>query len=274
MNNPINIDTGTDELLARREGRLMIVTLNRPEARNALSDHLSPALRQMVKQAGDESDVGALLITGAGEAFCAGGDVKGMGGRAAPKQRSREEAIEDLINRQRTLTGAIAGLSIPTIAAIPGPAVGAGLAIALACDLRIMADAAFLATGYARIALTGDYGISYFLNHLVGPARAKELMFFNERINAQSALELGLANRVTAYDELAGAAIKWGQKLANGPAQALQTMKANVDAATDSNLDAALIREANGIVRAAQTENHKEAVQAFVEKRAPNFSNG
>ncbi|HEX9209113.1 MAG TPA: enoyl-CoA hydratase-related protein, partial [Bradyrhizobium sp.] len=170
MTTETTIDTGTSELLCVIRDRVAVITLNRPEARNSLSDTLTPALRTMIRTCGEDPNVGALLITGAGEAFCAGGNVKGMGAHRNPKklEMSLEDRVADLQERQRLLTGALVSVRKPTIAALPGPAVGAGLAIAMACDIRIAAQSAFVATGYARIALSGDYGIAWLLTRLVG----------------------------------------------------------------------------------------------------------
>ena len=130
MTTEITIDTGTDELLCVIRDRVAIITLNRPEVRNALSDNLTPALRTMIKTCGENPEVGALLITGAGTAFCAGGNVKGMGAHRDKKklEMSYDEKVADLQERQRLLTGALVSVRKPTIAALPGPAVGAGLA--------------------------------------------------------------------------------------------------------------------------------------------------
>jgi enoyl-CoA hydratase/carnithine racemase len=196
------IDTGTDELLCEIADRVAIITLNRPEARNALSDRLTPALRRMIKLRGDDPNVGAILITGAGGAFCAGGDVKGMGGGAAKVEATFEDRVADLRTKQRTLTGALVAVRKPTIAALPGPAAGAGMAIALACDIRIAAESAIMATGYSRIGLTGDYGIAWLLTRLAGTARARELMFLSERLDARRCEALGLVNRVVPDGEL------------------------------------------------------------------------
>src|ERR1700682_5305819 len=146
----IEIDTGTSELLCEIRERVAVITLNRPEARNALSDHLTPALRRMIKQCGDDPGVGALLISGAGNAFCAGGDVKGMGNNSNKVEMAFEERVADLRTKQRTLTGALVAVRKATIAARPGRAAGAGLALALACDIRIASETAIMATGYAR----------------------------------------------------------------------------------------------------------------------------
>lgn len=157
----IEIDTGTGQLLCSVRDGVAVITLNRPEAHNALSDQLTPALRRMIKERSADPAVGALLITGAGSAFCASGDVKGMGGNRANKEMSVDERIADLKKRQTLLTGALVDVRKPTIAALPGAAAGAGLAIALACDIRIGAASAFVATGYARVGLSGDYGMAW-----------------------------------------------------------------------------------------------------------------
>ena len=266
----VDIDTGTDQLLCRRDGSVAVLTLNRPEARNALSDTLTPAMRRMIKSLGEDPEVGALLITGAGGAFCAGGDVKGMGsGRTV--ERSVEDAVTDLRQRQRTLTGVLVGLRIPTIAALPGPAAGAGLALALACDIRFAAQSAFVSTGYARVGLSGDYGISWLLTRLVGSARARELMFTAERVDAVACERLGLVNRVVADDDLQAEAMTFAQRLASGPRQAFAFMKDNLDHALTHDFLSSLDHEAERMVRAARTDDHREAVRAFVEKRAPKF---
>ena len=198
------IDTGTDELLCVIRDRVAIITLNRPELRNAMSDTLTPALRTMIRTCGENPEVGVLLITGAGKAFCAGGNVKGMGAHRDKKklEMSYDEKVADLQERQRLLTGALASVRKPTIAALPGPAVGAGLALAMACDIRIAAQSAFVSTGYLRVALSGDYGIAWLLTRLVGTSRARELMFTAEKVDAARCETIGLVNRVVPDDKL------------------------------------------------------------------------
>ena len=267
----IEVETGTGELLCEIRNRVALITLNRPEARNALSDQLTPALRRMIRQCGDDSSIGALLITGAGAAFCAGGDVKGMGRNSAKAETPIDERIADLRIKQRTLTGALVGLRKPTIAALPGPAAGAGLALALACDIRISAESAVMTTGYARIALTGDYGIAWLLTRLVGTSRARELMFLSERIDARRCEALGLVNRVVADTELRDVAFALARSLAEGPLQAYASMKNNLDYALTADLLDSMDQEAEYMVRSARTTDHKEAVRAFVDKRKPVF---
>jgi 2-(1,2-epoxy-1,2-dihydrophenyl)acetyl-CoA isomerase len=267
----IEVDTGTGELLCEIRDRVALITLNRPEARNALSDRLTPALRRMIRQCGDDSSVGALLITGAGSAFCAGGDVKGMGSNSGQAETPLDERIADLRIKQRTLTGALAGLQKLTLAALPGPAAGAGLALALACDIRIAAESAVMTTGYARIGLTGDYGIAWLLTRLVGTSRARELMFLSERIDARRCETLGLVNRVVADAELRDVAFALARSLAEGPSQAFAGMKDNLDHALATDLLDSMDQEAAYMVRSARTTDHKEAVRAFIEKRKPVF---
>jgi enoyl-CoA hydratase/carnithine racemase len=267
----IEVETGTGELLCEIRDRVAVITLNRPEARNALSDRLTPALRRMIKQCGDDPDVGALLITGAGNAFCAGGDVKGMGGNSNKAEMAFEERVADLRTKQRTLTGALVAVRKPTIAALPGPAAGAGLALALACDIRIAGESAIMATGYARIGLTGDYGIAWLLTRLVGTSRARELMFLSERIDARRCETLGLVNRVVPDAEMREAAFALARSLAEGPSIALARIKDNLDHAVNSDLLDSMDQEAENMVRSARTTDHKEAVRAFIDKRKPAF---
>jgi enoyl-CoA hydratase/carnithine racemase len=274
MSNETTIDTGTDELLCVIRDRVAIITLNRPQARNSLSDQLTPALRTMIRTCGENPEVGALLITGAGTAFCSGGDVKGMGAHRDKKKTdmSYDEKVADLQDRQRLLTGALVSVRKPTIAALPGPAAGAGLAIAMACDIRIAAQSAFISTGYLRVGLSGDYGIAWLLTRLIGTARARELMFTAEKVDAERCERIGLFNRVVPDDKLQEEAFAFAKSLAEGPTLALRYMKDNLDEALLFDFATARDHEAERLVRLTTTADHREAVQAFIEKRKAVFT--
>ncbi|HZY53689.1 MAG TPA: enoyl-CoA hydratase-related protein [Reyranella sp.] len=268
----MNIDTGTNELLCVVRERVAVITLNRPEARNAMSPDLTAALRAQIKERAEDEAVGALLITGAGTAFCSGGDVKAMGGRGPRGQMSFEERLSDLRWRQTNLTGALFAVRKPTVAALPGAAAGAGLAIALVCDIRIAAKSAFCATGYARIGLSGDYGIAWLMTRAVGPMRARELMLTAERVDAERSERIGLVNRVVEDAKLQDEAFALAKSLAEGPGIAFRNIKDNLDEAPFIDYPTAMHREAERLVGASRTADHKEAVAAFVEKRKPVFT--
>ncbi len=227
----------------------------------------------MIKTCGENPEVGSLLITGAGTAFCAGGDVKGMGAHRDPKKlaMSFDERVADLRERQRLLTGALVSVRKPTIAALPGPAVGAGLAIAMACDIRIAAKSAFLSTGYLRVGLSGDYGIAWLLTRLVGTSRARELMFTAEKVDARRAEAIGLVNRVVPDAKLQDATFAMAKAIAEGPTIALRYMKDNLDEALAFDFATARDHEAERLTRCTMTADHREAVQAFIEKRKAVF---
>lgn len=271
MSDRLAIDTGTGELLAEVRDGVAVVTLNRPEARNAFSDQLTPALRKAIKQFGDDAQIGSILITGAGDAFCAGGDVKSMGQNPQKVEATFEQKLLELRVEQRTLTGALLAVRKPTVAAIAGPAAGAGLALALACDMRIAAHSAILTTAFARIALSGDYGISWLLTRLAGSSHARELMFLSERVDARRAEALGLVNRVVPDAELAETSFALAASLAEGPRIAFGLMKHNLDHAMTSTFLESLDYEAENVLKAARTIDHKEGVRAFAQKREPAF---
>ena len=269
------IDTGTDELLCNVDERVATITLNRPEKRNALSDRLTPALRQTLLDLETRSDVGCIIITGSGSAFCAGGDVGGMGASKTPAdapQPSAEERTRTLIQKQETLTLRLADHAKPTIASLPGVAAGAGLSIALACDIRIAAASTFITTAFRNIGFSGDYGGSWLLTQLIGPSRAKDLYYTARRVHADEAVQLGLFNRVVADEELASATLELARQIASGPPIALGYMKENINRAVTGDLRSCLALEADRMTRCAATKDHKEAVSAFLEKRPPLFS--
>jgi 2-(1,2-epoxy-1,2-dihydrophenyl)acetyl-CoA isomerase len=270
------LDTGTNQLLCSVENGVATITLNRPDKRNALSNELTPALRQTLLTVEADPAVRCVVITGAGRAFCSGGDVSGMGGSppSAPPDVPRptlEDAVRRLQHGQETLTLRLFDLAKPTIAALPGAAAGAGMSIALACDLRIAAKTAFVTSAFANIGLSGDYGGSWLLTQLVGVARAKELYYTGRRVGADEGLALGIFNEVVADDELMARARTLAESIAAGPPIALRYMKENLNRAVAADLRSALALEADRMVRCTRTEDHREAVQAFIGKRKPVF---
>jgi enoyl-CoA hydratase/carnithine racemase len=265
---PRSVDTGTEQVLCRVEDRVAVVTLHRPEARNALSFEMKRALAALLPALGGDAGVGCVLLVGAGGAFCAGGDTKAMardGKPPSPEERKQQLRFEHGIPL------ALHRLAKPTLAALAGPAAGAGLSLALACDLRIAAESAFVTTSYVKLGLSGDYGGAWFLTRLVGPARARELLFLGDRVDARECERLGLVNRVVPDASLEKEALDLARRLAAGPGVALRYMKEELNRALAEGLEACLELEADRMVESATTEDYLEAVRAFAEKRAPEF---
>ena len=268
-----DIDTATSDLLASLDEGVLTLTLNRPEARNAMSPAMVDALAGQLAWAELEPSVKCVVLTGAGKGFCAGGDVKGMAARG--DGTVGDNTIDGAIHLQRVKQRATAGklfkMPKPTIASLPGAAAGAGLSLALACDLRIMARTAIMTTAFARVGFSGDYGGTYFLTQLVGSAKARELYYLSDRVSADEALRLGLANWVCEADELAAKTREIAGRLAQGPTVAYRYMKENLNRAMAGDVDNCLDLEATHHIHCGQTEDHREATKAFVEKREPVF---
>ena len=267
-----DLPTGTGDLLARVEEGVRVVVLNRPERRNALTLGMLQALADVLAVLEQAPDVGAVLLTGAGPAFCAGGDVKvfaehGAAGADGAAGVSLEERIADQRALQRATTGRLHACAKPTIAALPGAVAGAGLGLALACDLRVGSAATVFATAFAKVGLPGDYGSTWLLNRLVGPARARRLLFLGEKLEAATALEWGLLDWLVAPGDEIDVAQRRAATLAAGPRQAYLAMKQNLLDAERFGLAEAMDREVPRHLACRLTDDHQEAVRAFVEKR-------
>lgn len=267
------IDTGTPDLLAERDDAgVLTLTLNRPQARNAMSRAMNEALQRQLAEAELDPDTKVVVLTGAGGGFCAGGDVKGMAAGADPaRQMPIDQAIARQRLNQRGTAGKLYTMPKPTIAALPGAAAGAGLALALACDLRLMASTAVMTTAFAKVGFSGDYGGTFFLTRLIGSAKARELYFLSDRVSADEALRLGLANRVCAPEALADETRALARRLAEGPTVAYRYMKENLNRAAGADLFDCMDLEATHHVHCGLTEDHQAATRAFVEKRTPVF---
>ncbi len=267
------LQTGTGDLLAEIDDGVAVITMNRPERRNALSAAMLSALGTVLAQVETDERVGAVVLTGAGGAFCAGGDVKGMAAR--PAGTTADGSLDAAIHRQRLSQRATSGrlwsMPKPTIAAIGGPAAGAGLSLALACDLRYSVPGAVLTTAFSRVALAGDYGGTWFLTQLVGSAKAKELYYFSERLTAQDAERLGIVNAIFPAAEFDREVLARARRLAQGPPVAYRYMKENLNRAVTGELGDCMDLEVTHHVHSALTEDHREASRAFVEKREPRF---
>jgi 2-(1,2-epoxy-1,2-dihydrophenyl)acetyl-CoA isomerase len=268
------IDTGTDDLQAEVRSGVGVITLNRPERRNAMSPAMIGALKAALADFESAPDVGAVVLTGAGGAFCAGGDVKGMaaaGGEGGGSPLQYDARVHRQRLDQRATSGRLCEMPKPTIAMIPGPAAGAGLSLALACDLRYAVEGAKLTTAFAKVGFAGDYGGTWFLTRLVGSAKARELYFLSDVITAEEGERLGIINAVFSADQLEPEVMAIAERLASGPTVAYRYMKENLIRAVHGELGECLDMEAAHHLHTGQTEDHREAAQAFVEKRPAVF---
>ena len=256
-------------LLYETKDGIATLTLNRPERMNALGDTLREDLLDAITRTAADPEVRVAIITGSGKAFCAGGDVKAMN---EAKATGRERPLLDKIapSRDRTLL-AMRDAPQPIIAAVNGAAAGAGMNLALACDIRLASTAAKFAQAFVRRGLHPDWGGTYFLPRTVGMARAAELIFTGDVIDAGEALRIGLVSRVLSPEELMPAALELARKIAAGPPIAIRLAKRALDRNAESDLRSALEFETFAQNACFDTEDAREGIRAFVEKRAPVF---
>jgi 2-(1,2-epoxy-1,2-dihydrophenyl)acetyl-CoA isomerase len=260
----------TTDLLEIVKDGVAVLTLNRPERLNAMSRPMLDALLEALPRLAEDPDVGVIVLTGAGRGFCAGGDVKAMAEGTELGGQTMEEKAQALRSRMETSRW-LHEMPKPTIAMVRGPAAGAGLSLAMACDMRVASDTARFGTAFARVGYSGDFGGSYYLTQLVGTAKARELYFTADLLDAQQALALGLVNRVVPDARLEEETMALASRLARGPRVAYRYMKRNMNAAESAGLKEMLDLEAWHHTRTGMTEDHREAARAFVEKREPQF---
>ncbi len=258
------------------EDGVLTLTMNRPEARNAMSGPMMEALREAVHRAAVDSAVRCLVLTGAGGAFCAGGDVKSFASAAGSNESSDGEgpSLEARVQGLRQgmeISRILHTMPKPTLAIIPGPAAGAGLSLALACDMRFCLDTAKITTAFAKIGASGDYGGSYFLPQLVGASKARELYFTADVITGQEAYGIGMVTKVASADKFEKESREYARYLASLPTVAVGYMKKNLNAAQNATLSDVFDLEAAHMMRTFMTEDHKRAAVAFVNKEAPQF---
>ena len=264
----------TDHLVETLAEGVATLTMNRPAALNALSAQMSAALEEAIPRLAQDPAVRVVVLTGAGGAFCAGGDVKGFARAGESTGKAERPSFEQRVAGLRAsteLSRHLHEMPKPTLAAIEGAAAGGGLSFALACDIRIASETAKFTTAFAKIGLAGDYGGTYFLPHLIGAAKARELYFTADLIDAQEALRLGLVNHVYRADDYPQAVASWARRLAAAPTIALGYMKKNLNAAEDGSLTRVLDLEAQHMTRTFDTEDHRRSATAFVEKRPAEF---
>ncbi|HLZ72207.1 MAG TPA: enoyl-CoA hydratase-related protein [Dehalococcoidia bacterium] len=278
-----------DVLHEVRERGIGWITLNRPEALNALSTEMQAELAQVIADAARDPAVRVLVLTGAGRGFCSGGDVRSQVQRrqlspeaaeraaafaaaGAPLPANLEANVLDLQARQVAVSLALHTLPKPVIAAVNGAAAGAGMSIALACDIRIASDRARFTTAFRNVGLSGDYGGSYFLTRLAGDGVARELYFTGRAIDADEALRSGIVNRVVEHNALEAETMALARTIADGPVGVYARMKRNLNLAAHADLRTVLESEALNMTLSGITPDAREAGRAFVEKRKPQFS--
>lgn len=259
-----------DTVLQEFSGGVLSLVLNRPEVLNAMNRDMVSELMRGLHRAEDDEAVRVVVITGSGKGFCAGADIKEL----SQVQKKGITLGEHLRSQFNPLILAISRLSKPVIAAVNGVAAGAGLGLALSCDLRVMSDAAYFVTSFAKIGLVPDSGLTYFLPRLIGYSRAAEQVFLSDRIQPQDALSWGLVNRVYAGDEFPTRVQELAKRIAEGPTRSYALSKRALYRGLEGTLEEALAYEAVSQDVASTTSDHMEGIAAFVEKRKPVFKGG
>ena len=257
-----------DMVLQKLEGGLLTITMNRPERKNALNPEMVAGLVEAARRAADDPDVRAVLFKGAGGSFCVGGDVKSMAAGRAPLPFEVKMAN---LRRGMEVSRILHQMPKPVVAQLDGAAAGAGLSMALSCDLRVASESCKITTAFAKVGFSGDYGGTYFLTQLLGSARARELYLTSPVLTAKEAHAIGMVTKVVPDAEIDTAAHELALSLAQGPSIALGFIKRNINNAEHLALEDCFDGEAIHHTRCSDTEDHKEAAKAFVEKRKPAF---
>jgi 2-(1,2-epoxy-1,2-dihydrophenyl)acetyl-CoA isomerase len=257
-----------DMVLQKLEGGLLTITMNRPERKNALNPEMVAGLVEAARRAADDPEVRAVLLKGAGGSFCVGGDVKSMAAGRAPLPFEVKMAN---LRRGMEVSRILHQMPKPVVAQLDGAAAGAGLSMALSCDLRIASESCKITTAFAKVGFSGDYGGTYFLTQLLGSARARELYLMSPVLTAKEAHAIGMVTKVVPDAEIGTAAHELALSLAQGPSIALGYIKRNINNAEHLALEDCFDGEAIHHTRCSDTEDHKEAAKAFVEKRKPAF---
>lgn len=262
-----DLESGGEPVRYEVTGAVATVTFNRPDAMNALDVPTKEALLAALRSASADESVRAVVLTGTGRAFCVGQDLR----EHIQKLNSGDPPLSTVRDHYNPITLAIAEMPKPTIAALNGVAAGAGAAFAFACDLRIAADTASFTLAFSQVGLSADSGASWTLPRLVGTAKAIELLFNPQKIGVREASSLGLVNEVVPADRLAGHVAALAERLAAGPTVSYAALKASVNFGASHSLAETLEFEDAMQTKCGATADHREAVDAFLAKRAPDF---
>jgi 2-(1,2-epoxy-1,2-dihydrophenyl)acetyl-CoA isomerase len=254
-----------DSVLYQLDGAVATITINRPAARNALTADTKVALLEALRTASGDDAVRAVVITGAGSAFCSGQDLR----EHADLLAAGGSPLDTVRRHYNPIIETIAGMPKPVVAALPGVAAGAGASLAFSCDFRIAAERATLLLAFARVGLGADSGASWTLPRLVGAAKAIELLMLAEPVDSATALRLGLLTSVVPDDELPGAAASFAARMAAGPTLAYSAIKEGLQYASSHTLGESLEKEADLQERLGASADHRAATGAFVAKQAP-----
>jgi len=255
-------------VLEKREAGIVTLVLNRPERMNALNKDLAVALNEALDRVASDNDVKVVVLTGAGRCFSAGGDLTAIG---KGRQENNLAELEPILRSGMQMVLKIRTMPQPVIAAVHGPAAGAGMNIALAADMRIASEDASFGQNFAKVGLFPDYGGMFFLPELVGPAKAAEMFYTGDMIDAQTALRLGIVNRVVPLDKLEAEVRALAQKIAQGPAIAIRAVKQTLFGSGKERLEKVLEQEVQQQMKCFQSEDCAEGIRAFFEKRKPQF---
>ena len=258
-----------EHILVSEVNGIATITLNRPDKLNAFIGHMRRDLAEALEHAGSDRGIRVVIVTGAGRAFCAGGDIAYM---AELMERRDSDEFERILGAGRRVISAIRMMTKPVIAAVNGPAAGAGFNLALACDLRIAASNATFSQSFVKVGLHPDWGGTYFLPRLVTPNKACELFFLGDAIDAAEALRLNIVNQVVAPEELEAATLQLAERLCAAPPIALAAAKQAVYVSGESDLDEMMRYETEAQLRCFESEDGHEGVRAFFEKRDPHFT--
>ncbi|MET9546167.1 enoyl-CoA hydratase-related protein [Streptomyces sp. NPDC006627] len=261
-----------DSVLYEVSDGLATITINRPEAMNAMNTEAKVALREAARSAAEDTAVRAVLLTATGRAFCVGQDLKEhIGSLAADREAGTGQTMSTVREHYNPIVRTLTGMPKPVVAGVNGVAAGAGLGFALAADYRVVADTASFNTSFAGVALTADSGVSWTLPRVIGPGRAADLLLFPRNLSAQDAYDLGIANKVVPAAELAAEAAKVARALAEGPTLAYAALKESLAYAAAHTLDETLDKEDELQSRAGASQDHTIAVQAFIAKEKPKY---